>query len=99
MSDVYDSDTTSDQDNDDVHIEDNDTFQDIYTNAQNKNETLREIKANKYVVDDLPEKEARLQNDEVLVNFSGEISVITGALVQELILNNTLAQREILSKI
>lgn len=48
MSDVYDSENTSDQDND--------AFQGMYTNAQNQNETIWEKKPNIYVEDGLPKK-------------------------------------------
>lgn len=40
LSNVYDFDTTSDQNDDDFEIEDNDASQDMYTNAQNHNETM-----------------------------------------------------------
>lgn len=40
LSNVYDSHTTSDQNDDDFVIKDNDASQDMYTNAQNRNETM-----------------------------------------------------------
>lgn len=60
MSDVYDSENTSDQDND--------AFQGMYTNAQNQNETIWEKKPNIYVEDGLPKK-TRLQADEDIREF------------------------------
>lgn len=64
MSDVKDSDTISNQDDDDVEIKDNIAFQNMYTNAQNQNETMWKKKAKKYVEDGLPEKEAKLQAEK-----------------------------------
>lgn len=40
LSNVYDSHTTSDQNDDDFVIKDNDASQDMCTNAQNRNETM-----------------------------------------------------------
>lgn len=64
LSDVKDSDTISNQDDDDVEIKDNDAFQNMYTNAQNQNVTMWKKKAKKYVEDGLPEKEAKLQAEK-----------------------------------
>lgn len=60
-----------------------------------------EKKANKYVEDGLPNKEARLQADEDIREFFRRdfFKTHTRALEQELTLNNTLVHREILSKI
>lgn len=61
LSDVYDSENTSDQDNN--------AFQGMYTNAQNQNETIWEKNPNIYVEDSLPKKKKRLQADEDIREF------------------------------
>lgn len=61
MSDVNDSENTSDQDND--------AFQGMHTNAHNQNETIWEKKPNIYVEDGLPGKKTRLQADEDIREF------------------------------
>jgi hypothetical protein len=101
LSDVYDSDTASDKDDDDVDIEDNDAYQDMYSNALNQNDSTWEKKANKYVEDGMTEKDARLQADEDIREFVRRdfFKIYTKALEQELSLNNSLVHREIMSKI
>lgn len=101
LSDVYDSDTISDKDDDDVDIEDNDAYQKMYTNAQNQNDNIWEKKANKYVEEGMTEKEARLQADEDIREFIRRdfFKLYTKALEQELSLNNSLVHREMISKI